>query len=205
MTYLDTHDAAGTAMILSTVSFPVRRALFMAFVLFVFTVSAVEIAAEFLAEETLGEMADDLLRFIVSAVLLAILVAERLARRRELADLRGQLHKARGQLAKTDSQSVKLASQCRAVMQKQFEAWQLSASEQDVVIGILKGLSFREIAELRGTREKTVRQQVSTVYRKAGVGGRNVTVGSGRSGALRWAPVTLPRQRNATGRVRRGG
>lgn len=44
---------------------------------------------------------------------------------------------------------------------------------QDVVIGMLKGLSFREIAELRDTREKTVRQQASSVYRKAGVSGRN--------------------------------
>ena len=58
-------------------------------------------------------------------------------------------------------------------MQKQFDAWQLSKSEQDVVIAMLKGLSFREIANLRGTREKTVRQQASTVYRKAGVGSRN--------------------------------
>ena len=38
---------------------------------------------------------------------------------------------------------------------------------------MLKGLSFREIAELRETREKTVRQQASSVYRKAGVAGRN--------------------------------
>ena len=58
-------------------------------------------------------------------------------------------------------------------MQRQFEAWQLTESEQDVVILMLKGLSFREVAELRETREKTVRQQASTIYRKAGVGGRN--------------------------------
>jgi DNA-binding NarL/FixJ family response regulator len=58
-------------------------------------------------------------------------------------------------------------------MQKQFDAWQLTASEQDVVLGLLKGLSFREIAELRETREKTVRQQASSVYRKAGVTSRN--------------------------------
>lgn len=160
-------------MIDSIASFPLRRALFMALVVCVFSISTVEIAGEFLAGETLHEMLDDLLRFVFSAALLAILIAERLAQRRELAELRGQLHKARGQLAKTDSQSVGLANQYRAVMQKQFDLWQLSASEQDVVIGILKGLSFREIAELRGTREKTVRQQASTVYRKAGVGGRN--------------------------------
>ena len=58
-------------------------------------------------------------------------------------------------------------------MQEQFDAWQLTESEQDVVIMLLKGLSFREIADLRETREKTVRQQASSVYRKAGVASRN--------------------------------
>ncbi|MEM9199269.1 MAG: hypothetical protein AAGD12_15610 [Pseudomonadota bacterium] len=139
----------------------------------VFSVSAVEIALQFLADETLGQMADDLFRFVFSAVLLAILVAERLFQQRELATLTERLRKAQGPLAKTDAQSVELASQHRPVMQKQFEAWQLSPSEQDVVIGMLKGLAFRESAELRGTREKTARQQVSTVYRQAGIGGRN--------------------------------
>ena len=41
------------------------------------------------------------------------------------------------------------------------------------MIMMLKGLSFREIAELRETREKTVRQQASSVYRKSGVTSRN--------------------------------
>lgn len=152
---------------------PLRRAVFSAFVLFVFCICAVEILTEFANGERLTEMADDLLRFSLSAVLIVILIQERLEQRRELAQLRGQLQKAKGQLARIDSQTVGIASQYRAVMQKQFDAWRLSKSEQDVVIGMLKGLSFREIAELRGTREKTVRQQASTVYRKAGVGSRN--------------------------------
>ena len=156
-----------------TTQFRLPRVLFSVFVLFVFGMSTFEIVSEFSAGETVEEMADDLLRFVFSAVLLAILVSEHIAQRRELADLRDQLSKARGQLAKIDSQAAGIASQYRAVMQKQFDAWQLSKSEQDVVIGMLKGLSFREIAELRGTREKTVRQQASTVYRKAGVGSRN--------------------------------
>lgn len=118
-------------------------------------------------------MADDLFRFVLSALVLAIFLFQYFAQRRELAVLRVELSKARGQLAKTDPQAVKLGSQYRQVMQKQFDAWGLSASEQDVVIAMLKGLSFREIAEIRGTREKTARQQASTVYRKAGVGSRN--------------------------------
>ena len=152
---------------------PYRQTVFAVFVLFVFGTSAAEIASEFLDGETLGSMGDDLSRFALSAVMLAVLIYEYLAQRRALGELRGQLSKARGQLAQLDSKSEQIASQYRAVMQKQFDAWHLSASEQDVVIGLLKGLSFREIAELRATREKTVRQQASSVYRKAGVASRN--------------------------------
>ena len=153
--------------------FPSRQSVFAGFVLIVFGVSAVEIMAEFAIGETLVSMGDDLFRFILSAIILAVFVYDHRVRQRALRDLSGQLSKARGQLARLDTNSQEIANQYRAVMQKQFDAWKLTASEQDVVIGMLKGLSFREIAELRETREKTVRQQASAVYRKAGVGSRN--------------------------------
>ncbi len=152
---------------------PYRRTLFAVFVLFVLGTSAVEIIDEFADGETLGSMADDLSRFAISAIVLGVFLSEYLAQQRALGELRGQLQRARGRLAQLDTQSQKLASQYRAVMQKQFDEWLLTASEQDVVILLLKGLSFREIAELRDTREKTVRQQASSVYRKAGVASRN--------------------------------
>lgn len=152
---------------------PYRRTVFAVFVLFVLGTSTAEIVTEFAAGETLGSMGDDLFRFAFGAVVLAMFLYEYLAQRRALGELRGQLDKARGRLARLDTGSQKIASQYRAVMQKQFDVWQLTESEQDVVIGMLKGLSFREIAELRETREKTVRQQASGVYRKAGVNSRN--------------------------------
>lgn len=150
-----------------------RRAVFVVFALFVLGSSIVEIYSEFGDGETLASMDDDLFRFALSTIVIVMFWVEYLDQQRALGDLRGQLNKARGRLARLDTQAPKLASQYRAVMQKQFDAWQLTASEQDVVIGLLKGLSFREIAELRETREKTVRQQASSVYRKAGVASRN--------------------------------
>ena len=152
---------------------PHRHMVFAVFVLFVFGTSAGEIISEFVNGETLGSMADDLSRFALSAIVLGLFIYEYRVQRQALRELGGQLSKARGQLARLDTRSQELASQYRAVMQKQFDAWNLTASEQDVVIGMLKGLSFREIAELRETREKTVRQQASGVYRKAGVASRN--------------------------------
>ena len=152
---------------------PHRKTLFAVFVFIVFGTSSVEIINEFAAGESLAAMGDDLFRFGLSAAILIVFLSEYRAQQKALGDLRGQLDKARGQLAQFDTNSVELACQYRAVMQKQFEAWNLTTSEQDVVIGMLKGLSFREIAELRETREKTVRQQASSVYRKAGVSSRN--------------------------------
>ncbi|WP_168206391.1 LuxR C-terminal-related transcriptional regulator [Labrenzia sp. PHM005] len=153
--------------------FRYRKAIFIVFVLIVFATSVVEIFSEFRNGETLATMADDLSGLIISAVVLVGFAYEHRVQQKALKDLGGQLSSARGQLAKLDSRSPELAGQYRAVMQKQFDAWSLTASEQDVVIGMLKGLSFREIAELRQTREKTVRQQATAVYRKAGVGSRN--------------------------------
>ncbi|MCG8547654.1 MAG: LuxR C-terminal-related transcriptional regulator [Alphaproteobacteria bacterium] len=153
--------------------FPHRQTVFAVFVLFVFGTSAAEIISEFVDGETLGSMGDDLSRFALSAIVLGIFLFELRAQRRTLKELSAQLNKGRGQLAQLDTRSREIAGQYRAVMQKQFDAWKLTASEQDVVIGMLKGLSFREIAELRETREKTVRQQASAVYRKAGVASRH--------------------------------
>ena len=152
---------------------PYRRTVFVAFVLFIFGTSLVEIISEFAEGETFESMGDDLIRFALSASVLALFIYEIYLQRRALQELRAQLDKARGQLVQLDAKTRSIASQYRAVMQKQFDAWDLTTSEQDVVIGLLKGLSFREIATLRETKEKTVRQQASSVYRKADVASRN--------------------------------
>lgn len=55
---------------------------------------------------------------------------------------------------------------------QQFERWGLTTAEREVGLLLMKGLSHREVAELRGTGEQTVRQQAQTVYRKAGLRGR---------------------------------
>lgn len=52
------------------------------------------------------------------------------------------------------------------VMQKQFDVWKLTASEQDVMPGLLKGLSFREVAEICQAVEKTVDRQAAVCFEK---------------------------------------
>lgn len=55
---------------------------------------------------------------------------------------------------------------------RQFTRWELTQAEREVALLLLKGLSHKEIATVRGTSERTVRQQSLTVYRKSEVAGR---------------------------------
>ncbi|HJW09617.1 MAG TPA: helix-turn-helix transcriptional regulator [Holophagaceae bacterium] len=59
-----------------------------------------------------------------------------------------------------------------AALDHQFGRWQLSPAEREVALLLLKGFSTRDIAGMRDTSERTVRQQAQDVYRKAGLSGR---------------------------------
>ena len=54
----------------------------------------------------------------------------------------------------------------------QFRQWRLTSAECEVALFLLKGLSLKEIAALRDTSERTVREQARAIYRKAGLSGR---------------------------------
>lgn len=69
---------------------------------------------------------------------------------------------------KTHSSAVQIRQQ----IDEQFGLWQLSNSEKDVALLLIKGLSMKEIADIRETQEKTVRHQATVIYKKSGVSGR---------------------------------
>lgn len=56
---------------------------------------------------------------------------------------------------------------------QQLTKWNLSAAEKEVALLLLKGLSLKEIAEIRNTTEKTARVQSIAVYSKSGLSGRS--------------------------------
>jgi DNA-binding CsgD family transcriptional regulator len=58
------------------------------------------------------------------------------------------------------------------LLEERFDDWGLTASERDVALFAIKGMSTAEIATLRKTAEGTVKAQTNAIYRKAGVSGR---------------------------------
>jgi DNA-binding NarL/FixJ family response regulator len=78
------------------------------------------------------------------------------------------------QTNKTYSKQIKIfKNELFKVLEIQFEQWSLSKSEQEVALLLLKGLSLKEISQIRGTKEKTIRQQASTIYQKSNLKGRH--------------------------------
>ncbi|HYG69874.1 MAG TPA: LuxR family transcriptional regulator [Anaeromyxobacteraceae bacterium] len=92
--------------------------------------------------------------------------------RRTARGLRRDLRAAEASLARFREESRDHLRGLGVAIDRQFERWALSPAEREVALLLLKGLSLKEIAELRATSERTARQQSLAVYRKAGLGGR---------------------------------
>lgn len=58
-------------------------------------------------------------------------------------------------------------------IENQLDRWDLTEAEKEVSFLLLKGLSNKEIAEVRGTRVPTVRAQTNAIYSKSGLSGRS--------------------------------
>jgi len=58
------------------------------------------------------------------------------------------------------------------LLDEHFDGWGLTPSEREVAMLSIKGLSIAEIAEVRQTKEGTVKAQSNAIYSKAGVSGR---------------------------------
>lgn len=84
-----------------------------------------------------------------------------------------QLEATRSEAARWRGEARDLLNGLGAALDKQFERWALSPAEKEVALLLLKGLSHKEVAEVRSITEATARQQARAIYKKAGLSGRN--------------------------------
>jgi len=58
-------------------------------------------------------------------------------------------------------------------IEQEFAKWQLTTTEKEIALMLLKGLTFKEIAEVRCKSERTVRQQAGAIYAKSSLSNRS--------------------------------
>ena len=100
-----------------------------------------------------------------------LLLRTRRAERRATG-LASDLVRARADASRWRIEAEAALSGLSVAIDAQFGRWGLTPAEKEVGLLLLKGLSLKEVAELRGGSERTARQQATAVYRKAGVAGR---------------------------------
>lgn len=89
------------------------------------------------------------------------------------------LRQSRSDLARVRVQADQWRQENQALLQglgsaidQQFRRWSLTKAEAEVGLLLLKGLSHKEIADVRRTSERTIREQARALYRKSGLSGR---------------------------------
>ena len=113
-----------------------------------------------------------LLLTIASAVGVALLVQRVHKQHEEKLSLIRDLETARAEGEDWRNKAQSHLEGIRMEMEKQFENWGMTTAEREVGLLILKGLSHKEVASLRGTTEATVRQQAQSIYSKANLPGK---------------------------------
>lgn len=134
---------------------------------------ALDLRADMAENLPASHLAQEWVLLVLSLVGFIYLVFEMRRRTRAMAQLRQSLSVNQERLDSLGVELREARAQHGKAVRNEFEAWQLTESEQQVAMLMLKGLSLKEIAAIRETREKTVRQQASNIYAKSGIEGRH--------------------------------
>jgi DNA-binding CsgD family transcriptional regulator len=105
--------------------------------------------------------------------ILSLFIREQRLAALELADLRESVNTAQRALQERSTEAKSATRDFLQLIGQQFDAWNLTVSEKDVALLLIKGLSLEEIASVRESKSKTVRQHAANVYAKAGLDGRH--------------------------------
>jgi DNA-binding CsgD family transcriptional regulator len=87
-------------------------------------------------------------------------------------DLHTNLEQSKQDTALWKSEAEKYLKGLGEAIEKQMSHWRFTPAEKEVGLLMLKGFSFKEVAEFRNTSERTARQQSLEIYKKSGLGGR---------------------------------
>ena len=110
---------------------------------------------------------------IFAALGLALILKSSFRKSRELTVTRAMVVEREKEAARWRSESQKFIQGLSSAIDTQLVRWSLSPAEKEVALLLLKGLSVKEIADIRSTTEKTVRAQSVAIYSKSNLAGRS--------------------------------
>ena len=140
---------------------------------FVAIASGFDLAADSYHGASMQHIIKEGIIILLSILAIAWMMFEIHQQTSEIRSLKAELETTRKSDSLAKSYILEGRKQLSQAIHQQFNDWQLTISEAEVGWLLLKGLSLKEIAYLRETTEKTVRQQASSIYKKADIKGRH--------------------------------
>lgn len=150
-----------------------KELLIIAVLMMVIVFNGLDVVHDLKTDASYYHLIQESIMIVFSLGLIFVLLINLKQQKNDLAQLKQELDNTAQSLAINDQRITLARQNYSEFIQAQFKQWQLSQSEQEIALLLLKGLSFNEIAAVRETKEKTVRQQASEIYKKSGVTGRH--------------------------------
>nr|WP_232846351.1 DNA-binding response regulator [Amphritea pacifica] len=145
----------------------------MLFLVVIVSASGTDIAADLSHGAGLTHLLQEITILLFALIILSLLIFDNFIKKSQIRQLKEELEAAKNMPVPESVAVLAARQQLSQAINEQFTEWQLTASERDVGIMLLKGYSLKEIAALRGTADKTIRQQASAIYQKSGTPGRH--------------------------------
>jgi len=121
---------------------------------------------------SLGHIALEGLLLVLTGTGLIIILKELFKSQEEVKSISQNLAITEKDMAKWREEAQKYLDGLSAAIDHQFQRWEFTTAEKEIGFLLLKGLSFKEVAGIRKTSERTVRQQSLVIYKKSGLAGR---------------------------------
>lgn len=149
-----------------------ERFLFIVILLIVLTLTSIDIYSDYQKGSSFGHIALEGLLLILSGVGLIVILKKLFRSREEVKAISQNLERTEKDMEKWREEAQKHLAGLSVAIDHQFGRWEFTPAESEIGFLLLKGLSFKEVASVRNTSERTVRQQSLVIYRKSGLAGR---------------------------------
>lgn len=149
-----------------------RPKVIIAFLTLVALFQTVDVIIDWQKAESISQV---LLEIVIAAILFSVVIiiyikSKKIEQKLKIAQESLKELALKAQMWREQNQG--LTQGLSEAIDKQLCGWGLSSAERDIAFLLLKGLSMKEIANLRKTSERTVRQQTSSIYNKSKLNGR---------------------------------
>jgi DNA-binding CsgD family transcriptional regulator len=151
----------------------IKTAIIITVLLLVVTSNVVDLVMDFANHAPIWHLIEEVFVISLAMGLIVYLAMELKQKKHDMQTLVEELKTTEYSLTQSTTFINNARKEYSEIIHQQFDEWQLSLSQQQIALLLLKGLSFNEIAAIRDTKEKTVRQQASEIYKKADVAGKH--------------------------------